>query len=233
MPYIFSSSLTPSDCSTCLPQPQHDLYRDGPSSTSFNENQSKEDSPISYAPCAAISSPLVAGDVDAFNSSHIFSANVSLPAAGQTQPRPQFVFGGTQSPFAFNVDHLWPTPIHQNPLPAQVASLSVPDPPAVSTNQAPFLPNSQLPDSVSWACPTPSEFTSEWAPGSVPCEEGLQVLDAPPSPQPVRRSSTRRAAKKRKISQSGSDDGSVRALFYLCKQLLKLLGRQRPCFNAA
>jgi hypothetical protein len=231
MPYIFSS-LTPSDCSACLPQPQHDLYH--PTSTSLNENQSK-DSQIFYAsPCAAISSPLIGGDApDAFNPSHIFSANIGLPTEGQTQPRPQFVFGGTQPPFDFNVDYSWPTPAHQNPLPTQVASLSVPDPPAVSTSLASFSPSRQLVDSVSWACPTPSGFTSEWTPGSVACKEGLQVLDAPSSTQPARRSSTRRPSKKRKTNQSGSNDGSVRAPFCLFKQMLKLLGRQRPCFNAA
>jgi hypothetical protein len=231
MPYIFSSSPTPSDCSRCPPQLQHHPYDS--ISTSFDESQFSDSPTLYVPPCAAISPPLVAGDVlDAFNPPNIYSANISLPSTGQTQPRPQFVFGGIQSPFAFNIDHFLPTAVHQNHPPSQVASLPVLGPPAASTDEASFSPNSQLGDLASWACPTPSEFTSESTLGGA-CEEGVQVPAVVPRPQPLQRSSTRRSSRKRKTSQSDSDDGSVRAPLNLSQKMLKHLGLQRLCFNAA
>jgi hypothetical protein len=205
MPYIFPSSLTPNDCSRCPPQFQHDLY--DPAPTSFDENQFR-DLPSFYAPpCAAISSSPVAGDVlDAFSPLHIYSTNTSLP---RPQTRPQFVFGDIQSPFAFDFSYSWPTPVHQTHPPAQFAPLSVVDFPAVSTDQVSFSPGSELADTISWAYPTPSESTPESTPDSVACKEGLQV----PATS-FQRPSTRRSSKRRKISHSDSEDGSVRAPLY-------------------
>ncbi|KAH9981144.1 hypothetical protein BGW80DRAFT_1556243 [Lactifluus volemus] len=202
MPYILPSShTTPNDRSRCPPQIQHDLHDSAP--TPFDENQFR-DLPSFYAPpFASISSSPVAGDVsDAFNPLHIYSTNVSLPPP---QTRPQFVFGGIQSPFAFDFSPSWPTPVHP---PAQFASLSVVDSPAVSTDQASFSPDSELADLVSWAYPTPSESTPSSTPDSAACKEGLQVPATSPRPEPFQRSSTRRSSKKRKISHSDSEDGS-------------------------
>jgi hypothetical protein len=213
MPYLFPSSLTtPNDCSRCSPQIQHDLY--DPAPISFDENQFR-DLPSFYAPpCAAISSSPVAGDVlDAFDPLHIYSTSISLPPP---QTRPQFVFGGIQSPFAFDFSHSWPTPVHQVHPPAQFASLSVTDFPAVSADQASFSPDSELADHVSWAYPTPSESTPSSTPDNTACKEGLLVPATLASPglQSFQRPSPRRSSKKRKISHSDSEDGSVRAPLY-------------------
>lgn len=233
MPYIFScSSPTPSDSSRGTPQIQPNLYDS--TSTSFDENRFRSSQTFYAPPCASISPPLITGDVsDAFNSSHIYSANISLPHTGQNQPRPPFVFGDIQSPFAFNIDHFWPTPAYEINPPARVASLSVPYPPAPSTDQASFSPSSQLGEPDYLACLAPSKTASESTPGSTACKEGSQVPTVPPRSPPLQQSSARSSSKKRKTSQSDGDDKSVGAPLNSPQQMLKLPGRQRPCFNAA
>jgi hypothetical protein len=241
LPFIFPPSPASSNGSRGPPQMQLDLY--DPNISSFSENQSNY-SPNLYAPlCAAISAPPGRGDEwGAFNLSQLFSVNPGVPPscepASSSLPEQQFIFGDGLSPFAFNIEDLWPRatsmpPAHENPIPAPTTYLSMPDPqappqhtplsslphPLPPRDSSTFSQNSQIDDPISLACPNPPESDSTPSDPAFPGDS--PVTATPPQPRPIQRSSSR-PSKKRKADQADSDDESVRAFLYFSHVVLNL-----------
>lgn len=242
LPFIFPPSPASSNGSRGPPQMQLGLY--DPNTSSFGENQSIDSQDL-YAPlCAAISAPPGRGDEwGAFNLSQLFSVNPDVPpgcesAGSSLLPEQHFIFGDGRSPFAFNIEDLWPQPeatsmplAHENPIPAPTTYLSMPDPqappqhtplsslphPLPPRDSSSFSQNSQVDNPISLACLTPPESVSTLSDPAFPGDS--PVTATPPQPRPIQRSSSR-PSKKRKADQADSDDESVRTFLYISHLVL-------------
>ena len=226
IPLSFSSSPSPSSCSSGPPQMQLDLY--DPTSTLLYQNSFKELENLYAPPCADHSTPAVRGEV--WNAlPQLYSVNPRPPgrSASQTPPGQQFVFDDTESHFPFDIDSLCFSPTaYKNHSSTPIAPISVrgppecrgqvvppgflpPPPPPI--NQTSFPQDGQLDGRNALSCPIPAEPTSKSDDPS--SEEGSRVVSTPPKRQPIQRGSSC-SSKRRKAGKADNDDEIVRA--FLC-----------------